>query len=99
MMASFVPIPAGSDFPLNNLPYGAFRPRAGAAGIKPRLCVALGEHVVDLAQLQTAGCFSGPVLSQTQVFCQVCSYSTGEINSGWLLSLPALQSPHLIGLI
>lgn len=67
-MESFIDIPAGSDFPLNNLPYGAYT-RPGSS--KPHLCVALGDHVVDLGQLQQAGCFSGPILSQQNVFSQV----------------------------
>jgi fumarylacetoacetase len=49
---SFVPVPPGSDFPLQNLPYGVFRPVAGGSG---RCGVAIGEHVVDLAVLEAAG--------------------------------------------
>jgi fumarylacetoacetase len=48
--ASWVPIPEGSDFPLDNLPYGVFR----AAG-EPRVGVAVGEHVLDLAEVAAAG--------------------------------------------
>jgi fumarylacetoacetase len=67
-MESFIDIPEGSDFPLNNLPYGAFT-RAGDS--RPCLCVALGDQVVDLGQLQAAGCFTGPILGQQNVFTQV----------------------------
>ncbi|XP_037939676.1 fumarylacetoacetase [Teleopsis dalmanni] len=45
-MSSFVNIPAGSDFPLENLPYGVFSTKANA---RKRLCVAIGEHVLDLS--------------------------------------------------
>jgi hypothetical protein len=67
-MEAFIDIPEGSDFPLNNLPYGAYT-RAGSS--KPCLCVALGDQVVDLGQLQQAGYFTGPILGQDNVFSQV----------------------------
>lgn len=38
-----VPIPDGSDFPLENLPYGVFD-----AGLGARVGVAIGDHVLDL---------------------------------------------------
>lgn len=38
-----VPIPEGSDFPLENLPYGVFD-----AGEGDRIGVAIGDHVLDL---------------------------------------------------
>lgn len=76
-MESFIEIPAGSDFPLNNLPYGAYTRPGSSSSSKPSLCVALGDQVVDLGQLQQAGCFTGPILSQTNVFSQV--------SSAWLL--------------
>jgi hypothetical protein len=69
-MDSFVPVPNGSDFPLNNLPFGACKFTPDASN-KTRLCVAIGEHVVDLGQLQAAGCFTGPILSQTDCFTKV----------------------------
>jgi fumarylacetoacetase len=40
-----VPVPEGSDFPLENLPFGVVRVRGGAAHV----VVRLGDHVVDLA--------------------------------------------------
>jgi fumarylacetoacetase len=43
---SWVDVPAGSDFPLENLPYGAF---STAPGHPPRIGVAIGDHVLDLA--------------------------------------------------
>jgi fumarylacetoacetase len=39
-------VPAGSDFPLENLPFGVVRPRNGAA----RCVVRIGDHVLDLAE-------------------------------------------------
>ncbi|WIA08932.1 hypothetical protein OEZ85_008349 [Tetradesmus obliquus] len=66
-MESFVAVFNGSDFPLNNLPFGACKFKSDVDR-KTRLCVAIGEHVVDLGQLQAAGCFTGPILSQTDCF-------------------------------
>ncbi|MGH9053500.1 MAG: fumarylacetoacetase, partial [Acidimicrobiia bacterium] len=43
--------PEGSDFPIENLPYGVFR----RAGENPRVGVAVGEGVLDLAALESAG--------------------------------------------
>jgi len=49
-VSSWVPVPEGSGFPLENLPYGVFD-----AGIGRRIGVAIGEHVVDLYALADAG--------------------------------------------
>lgn len=49
--ASWVNVPAGSDFTLQNLPYGIFR----TSGKKPRVGVAIGEHILDLAFLFKKG--------------------------------------------
>lgn len=48
---SWVPVPEGSDFPLNNLPFGVFSRR----GELPRVGVAIGDHVLDLHLLTSAG--------------------------------------------
>ena len=53
-LKSFIEIPPDSNFPLENLPFGIFKPRAGEAA---RAGVALGELVVDLAALEAAGHF------------------------------------------
>ncbi|WP_299643395.1 fumarylacetoacetase [uncultured Chloroflexus sp.] len=51
-LQSFLPIASDSDFPLENLPYGVFRPRSGGPA---RVGVAIGEYVLDLAALDEAG--------------------------------------------
>jgi len=43
---SFVNVPEGSDFPIENLPYGVFSTKTNAT---KRICVAIGEHVLDLS--------------------------------------------------
>ena len=53
---SFVNVPAGSHFPIQNLPYGIFKPTAESA---PRVGVAIGEHVLDLALIDDAGLLDG----------------------------------------
>lgn len=50
MTQSWVDVPAGSDFPLENLPYGLFDAGSGA-----RIGVAVGGDVVDVTALANAG--------------------------------------------
>lgn len=45
-----VPVPEGTDFSLDNLPYGVFNRGEG-----PRLAVAIGDHLLDLHALSGAG--------------------------------------------
>ncbi|MDQ6875468.1 MAG: fumarylacetoacetase [Actinomycetota bacterium] len=53
---TWVRVPAGSDFPVQNLPYGIFaRP-----GELRRVGVAIGEHVLDVATLSVAGVLDRP---------------------------------------
>ena len=52
-LKSFIDIPRESHFPIQNLPFGVFKPRGSAA----RVGVALGEHVVDLSVLEEKGHF------------------------------------------
>ena len=52
---SWVPVPVGSGFPLQNLPYGVFStPEAG-----PRVGVAIGDQILDLDAVAKAGLFDG----------------------------------------
>ena len=55
MTETAVPVPDGSPYPLVNLPYGVFT-RSGDA---PRIGVAIGEHVLDLAVLARQGLLDG----------------------------------------
>ncbi|MCB9473590.1 MAG: fumarylacetoacetase [Candidatus Delongbacteria bacterium] len=65
-LKSFIAVPDGHHFPIQNLPFGVFRPRSGG---NARVGTAIGDHVLDLAELQLAGCFNGPCLAGTDVFC------------------------------
>jgi fumarylacetoacetase len=50
-LRSWIEVPAGSDFPIQNLPFGIIRPK----GQKPRAAVAIGEYALDLYALANAG--------------------------------------------
>ena len=56
-LKSFIHVPPDSDFPIQNLPYGIFRPRDGAA----RAGVAIGDLILDLSVLEERGYFSDVV--------------------------------------
>lgn len=59
----FIPIAADSDFSIYNLPYGVFSNEQ----LDPRVGVAIGEYILDLSQLETAGLLptsSNPVFNQ-----------------------------------
>jgi fumarylacetoacetase len=53
-LKSWVPVPEGSDFPIQNIPFGIFsRP-----GEPPRACTRIGDTVICLATLAYAGLIS-----------------------------------------
>jgi len=66
-LQSFVDVPTGSDFSIHNLPYGVFRPSAGA---RPRIGVAIGDAVLDLSVLAERGLLSGRDLGDGHAFRQ-----------------------------
>jgi fumarylacetoacetase len=51
-LRSFIPVDAASDFPIQNLPYGVFSTEASPT---PRVGVAIGDFVLDLALLESEG--------------------------------------------
>ncbi len=51
-LRSFIPVDPASDFPIQNLPYGVF---STADSPTPRVGVAIGDHVLDLAVLESEG--------------------------------------------
>ena len=52
-LRSFIDVPPASDFPIQNLPYGVFSTEVHA----PRVGVAIGECILDLAVLESEGLF------------------------------------------
>ena len=61
-LKSWVASAAGSDFPLQNLPFGVF----SAPGGPPRGGVAVGDAILDLAAAVDAGLFEGEALQAAQ---------------------------------
>ncbi|MBM3608297.1 MAG: fumarylacetoacetase, partial [Alphaproteobacteria bacterium] len=66
---SFIETPAGSDFPIQNLPFGAF---STPSDPHPRIGVAIGDFILDLAVIEASsllpkiapqGVFNKPVLN------------------------------------
>jgi fumarylacetoacetase len=51
-LKSFIEVAAESHFPIQNLPYGVFSTRAAP---RPRVGIAIGEEILDLAALEEAG--------------------------------------------
>lgn len=66
---SWVNVPDGSDFPIQNLPYGVVRNERGA-----RCATRIGEVVLDLARAERAGVFSETDL-------QPDSFNTDSLNA------------------
>lgn len=50
-LKSWVDVPANSDFPIQNIPFGLFRTN----NLSPRAGVAIGNHILDLAYLHEHG--------------------------------------------
>src|SRR5437763_5211978 len=53
-LESFINVSAESDFPIENLPFGIFKPRNAG----PRAGVAIGDLILDLSVLEERGHFS-----------------------------------------
>lgn len=62
---SFLPIAHDHPFPLQNLPFGVFKPRSGG---EPHLGVAIGDQILDLFVLAEAGLLTAPGLPGRHVF-------------------------------
>ncbi|VDM56410.1 unnamed protein product [Angiostrongylus costaricensis] len=60
-MKSFIPVPHGSDFPIQNCPYGVFSTKTNP---RRRIGVAIGECILDLSAI--AHLFDGPALKSHQ---------------------------------
>lgn len=66
-LRSFIPVPPDHDFPIQNLPYGAFT-RPGDE--HPQIGVRIGDFVLDLKVLEHAGFFRDTALGEAHVFCK-----------------------------
>jgi fumarylacetoacetase len=63
---SWLDIPEGSDFPLQNFPFGIF----STSGTEPRACTRLADFVIDLDALAWIGYFDGIGINDYSVFSQ-----------------------------
>ena len=75
---SWVDVPQGSDFPLQNLPYGVF---ADASGV--RCGVAIGDSVFDLARAEGAGLFSNTGLDRDTFRQETLNHFLGHSRGVW----------------
>ena len=82
MFRSFIEVSPESHFPIQNLPYGVFRPRNGGS---PRIGVAIGDYVLDLAVLDEAGHFRETAAAGKEVFAK------SSLNAFMALGRPAWQ--------
>jgi len=64
---SFINVPSDSHFPIQNLPFGCFSPVDGG---KPRIGVAIGEEILDLAAVEKEGLFRDIIPETDSVFNQ-----------------------------
>ena len=61
-MQSFLDVPKGSDFPIQNLPYGVFIPDGSS---RPRPGTAIGDWVLDLSEMEKVGLLPTSLFSGT----------------------------------
>lgn len=66
LLRSFINVASDSHFPIQNLPYGIFKPRNGAA----RAGVAIGELVLDLHGLEERGLLQVPEFGGRRMFAE-----------------------------
>src|ERR1700736_3189481 len=65
-LRSFIEVANDSHFPIQNIPFGIFKPRQGPA----RVGVAIGDYIVDLSVLQELGHFNSPEFQNRHLFSQ-----------------------------
>ena len=97
---SWLPVPGGSPFPLQNLPYGVYSNR----DTTPRVGVAIGEYVIDvgaLARAQDHAAAEALSASTLNPFMALGRASWSAVR-GWLTALLADENqqgvvePHLV---
>ncbi len=78
-LQSFIEVAPDSHFPIQNLPFGIFKPKQGT----PRVGVAIGEFVLDLSVLEELGHFRVAEFQNRRVF------SADSLNAFLALGRPA----------
>jgi fumarylacetoacetase len=66
-LRSFIPVIENSHFPIQNLPYGVFKPNALS---KPRIGVAIGDFILDLSILEAEGFFANIFGKPSYIFAK-----------------------------
>jgi fumarylacetoacetase len=79
-LKSWVEVPTGSDFPIQNLPYCIFKTRT----LNPRAGVAIGNHIVHLSALSHLGYLQGLSIDSE-------SFRKDNLNDFIALGKPAWQ--------
>ena len=87
-LQSFIEVAPESHFPIQNLPFGIFKPKQGV----PRVGVAIGDLIVDLSILEELGHFRSPefqepVLSESRMERHV--FAENSLNAFLALGRPA----------
>ncbi|MEP0848462.1 MAG: fumarylacetoacetase [Phycisphaerae bacterium] len=67
LLHSYIFVPPDHDFPIQNLPYCAFRRRGDE---HPQIGVRIGDCLLDLKVLEHAGHFRDTALGEAHVFCK-----------------------------
>ncbi|MEZ4690504.1 MAG: hypothetical protein R3A12_10110 [Ignavibacteria bacterium] len=62
---SFINVNKGSDFPIQNIPFGIFKSKNNS---KPRAGTAIGDLILDLSVLQESSLFSDQIIKEKSVF-------------------------------
>jgi fumarylacetoacetase len=89
-VTSWLPVPEGSPFPVENLPYGVF----SRGDEDPRVGVAVGDHVIDLAPLAAVeGLDSGYVFEEASLnpFMALGRSTWASVRS-WLTELLTVEA-------
>ena len=86
VLQSFIEVAPGSHFPIQNLPFGVFKP----AGSSARVGVAIGDLVLDLSLLEEAGHFGSPEFQGRRVFGE------GALNAFLALGRPAWRKARKV---
>lgn len=66
-LKSFIDVAPESHFPIQNLPYGVCSSKSSGEIF---ICTAIGDYVLNLAELERAGVFDGPQLDGKRVFTE-----------------------------
>jgi fumarylacetoacetase len=64
-LRSWVEVDENSDFPIQNIPFGIYRPKGGG---DLHVATAIGDYILNLAYLDDAGLFNGTEMEGTEVF-------------------------------